>query len=81
MTTVVPTAKKSPGVLLLVIVTTQLSVTVGGVHDTVVPQVPAVATAFTLIVVGQPVMTGLVTSFTTTSKEQVDCLPDASVAV
>ena len=81
MTAVVPTAKKSPGDLLLVIVTTQLSVTVGGVHVAVVPQVPAVDDALTVIVEGQLDITGLFTSFTTTLKVQVAVRPDASVAV
>lgn len=61
--------------------TTQLSVTVGAVHVTFAPHTPAVATAFAVIVEGQPVITGFVTSETTTLNVQVDCLPDASVAV
>lgn len=66
---------------MLVILTTQLSVTVGGVHVTLVPQVPVAALAFTVIVVGQLVMTGFVASVTTTLKLQVAVLPAASVAV
>lgn len=66
---------------MLVMLTTQLSVAVGAVHVTLVPHVPAVATALAVIVVGQPVITGLVTSFTTTLKLQVAVLPEASVAV
>ena len=61
--------------------TTQLSVAVGGVHVTFVPHTPAVASAFTVIVVGQPVMTGLDASVTTTLNEHVAVLPEASVAV
>ena len=81
VTAVVPTTKKFPGDLLLVMLTTQLSVTVGGVQVTLVPQVPAVASALTVIVAGQPVIVGFVISFTTTSKLHADCLPEASVAV
>ena len=81
MTAVVPTAKKAPGALLLVIVTAQLSTTVGGVQLTFVPHVPALVPAFTVIVAGQPEMTGFVTSFTTTLNVHVAVLPEASVAV
>ena len=61
--------------------TTQLSVADGGVHVTVVPQVPTAASAFTVIVAGQPVIVGFVTSVTTTLNEHVAVLPPASVAV
>lgn len=81
VTTVVPTEKNCPGALLLVMLTTQLSVTAGGVHVTVVPHVPAEELALTVIVDGHPVMMGLVASFTTTLNVQVDCLPLTSVAV
>jgi hypothetical protein len=81
VTAVVPTGKNCPGVLLLVIVTAQLSVTLGGVQLTVVPHVPVVVLAFTVSVPGQLVITGLFASFTTTLKVQVAVLPDASVAV
>lgn len=81
VTGVVPTEKNCPGLLSLVRFTTQLSVAVGGVQLTLAPHVPAVETAFTVMFDGQPVMTGLVTSFTTTLKLHVDVRPDASVAV
>lgn len=81
VTAVVPTEKNAPGALSLVMFTTQLSVTVGGVHDTFVPHVPIVASAFNVIVEGQFVITGFVTSLTITSNVQVDVLPEASVAV
>jgi hypothetical protein len=71
VTGVVPTEKKAPGTLLLVMLTAQLSVTVGGVHVTFVPQVPMVASAFTVIGEGHPAIIGFVTSVTTTSNEQV----------
>ena len=81
VTAVVPTAKNCPGVLLLVMLTTQLSVTVGGVQVTFVPQVPVVTSAILLMFDGHPVITGFVTSFTTTLNVQVEIFPEASVAV
>jgi hypothetical protein len=81
VTAVVPTGKKLPGAFVLVMFTTQLSVIVGAVQVTFVPHVPAFASAFTVIVEGQPEITGLFTSFTTTLNVQVAVLPDASVAV
>jgi hypothetical protein len=64
VTTVVPTGKNCPGVLLLAMLTVQLSATVGGIQVTFVPQVPAVASALAVIVDGQPEIDGGVISLT-----------------
>lgn len=76
----VPSGKAKPGVWVLVNVRPvgQLSVAVGAVHVTelVHPEV-----SVTLLLAGQFVIVGSVTSFTITSKEHVAVLPEASVAV
>jgi hypothetical protein len=69
VTGVVPIENNWPGTLFPVILTAQLSVTFGGVQVTFAPQV--VEFALTVIVEGQPVITGLVTSLTTTLNVQV----------
>ena len=57
----------------------QLSLAVGSVHDTAAPQIPG--SLFTVMSLGQPLITGFSVSFTVTSKLQVVTLPWMSVAV
>lgn len=61
------------------LVTEQLSIAVGAVHDTVAAQEPVVA--FVVMLEGVPVMVGLVTSLTVTVKLLVEVLLFTSVAV
>ncbi len=58
---------------------TQLSLATGAVQLTEAPHESAAAT--TLILVGQPVHTGLTVSSTVTLHPQVSALPEASVAM
>ena len=60
---------------MLVKVNEQLSVAVGGIQDTAVPQV------IKIISEGQPAITGVLISTTVTLNEHVPMLPFASVAV
>ena len=76
---VVPIGKLLPGAKPLVSAMdppAQLSVKVGAVHVAVAVQE---ASAFTLMLLGQPAITGTVTSVTVTVKEQLTLLPAASV--
>jgi hypothetical protein len=76
---VVPNGKVLPGAFVLVNVETeQLSDAVGGVHVATASH-PAVAES--KISVGQPVITGLILSFTVTVNEHAEIFPFASVAV
>jgi hypothetical protein len=80
VTMVVPKLKIVPGFFVEVSVNVppQLSETVGAVQLTVAWQD---AFAFTVMLEGHPLMTGLVLSWTITLNEQVDVFPAASVAV
>jgi uncharacterized protein YunC (DUF1805 family) len=79
VTGVVPMEKVLPGAFVVVSVPPeQLSVNVGAVQVTTAWHD---ALALTVIFEGQPEITGLVTSWTITLKEQVEVLPAASVAV
>jgi hypothetical protein len=77
-TCVVPTGKEFPGVCVLVNVTEQLSVACGGVQlaGTAQAEFPA-----TVMLEGQPVITGLVLSMTVTLNIQIAVFPAPSVAV
>ena len=78
---VTPKGKVLPGagpVVRVMVAPVQLSVTVGAVQVAVAVQA---APWFTLMLAGQPVISGLVASTTVTVKEQVTVLPAPSVAV
>jgi hypothetical protein len=66
-----------PGEWVLVIVTEQLSVADGAAHVTTAPQDEF---ADTVMLEGQPVMTGLVLSVTVTLNVQIAVFPAPSVA-
>jgi hypothetical protein len=77
---VTPLVKVLPELLLLVNVPPlQLSVKVGAIQLTTASQDEAFA--FTVMLEGQPVITGAVLSTTVTVKEHVAVFPAASVAV
>jgi hypothetical protein len=79
---VVPRAKALPlaGPAVRVIVApVQLSLAVGSVQVATASQAPGAV--FTVMLVGQPLITGAVTSTTVTVKEQVEVSPAPSVAV
>jgi len=80
VTVVVPSAKVVPGFFVLVNAGAppQLSVADGAVQLTMAWQDPF---AFTVMLEGQPVMTGIVLSRTVTLNEQVEVFDAASVAV
>ena len=78
---VTPNGKVLPGaapVVRAMVAPEQLSVTVGTVQVAVAVQA---APAFTVMLDGQPAITGFVASTTVTVKEQVAVLPAPSVAV
>ena len=78
---VTPNGKVLPGAgpaVRVMVAPEQLSVTPGTVQEAVAVQA---APAFTEMLVGQPVITGLVASTTVTVKAQVAVLPAPSVAV
>ena len=75
----VPTAKVSPGLWVLVRVCEQLSVAVGAVQVTAAPQMPA--SLFADRLPGLPAMTGFSLSVTVMVKLAVVVLPAASCAV
>jgi hypothetical protein len=81
VTAVVPTVKVAPGVCVDVSVATQLSVAVGAVHVATAVLQASPPVACNVMFAGQPEMTGLLVSATTTLNVHEEVLPAASVAV